>query len=321
MAAPASQPTQTQSNFELGHEINGNSAAVITFGERIDPAYRHEGWDTSVYEASIGLDQDTVAGAIKVVNNPTDARMAEFVIENEILTVLPEHKNIVKMIESGSFTTDDGRVLPYMLKEKANMGTLANHMHDLTDDQYLEIERDIAYGLAFLEEYNIADGDVTPANIGLFTDEEGKITAKIIDLGSARPIDNDPDKFSADHSIQFNEAVEFLVEKNHSPGTRDYVSPEAMLGSVEPSTAKDMWALGRIAILVGKEHPSEEIGKIRYEDEVGEVDFVIDPNKSAIPKRTSVVANFIKQSLQLDPSKRPSAKQAAEQLDHGLQLA
>lgn len=310
-SSQASQLQKTATSMENIPELTG--LVGINVGVRIDPSYRHkEDWDTAVYSATIETESGGAEEvAVKVLKNPTDEHKAEFLIETEILTAL-DHPNIVGLIDASNLVDNNAGLIPYMVKERANMGTLAQHMHDLTDEEYLRINRDVAHALAYLEEHLIVDGDIKPENIGLFKTDRGEITAKILDFGSARPIDNNPENFGIEHSEELDNAVKLLV-KSHSPITQDFAAPEILSGK-SPTSKTDVYALGRLALLIGSKSTSEDIGRIRVDPDIGTPEFVIDPMETYIPGRSLALQEFIRKTLCINPSRRPSGKEAVELL-------
>jgi eukaryotic-like serine/threonine-protein kinase len=53
----------------------------------------------------------------------------------------------------------------------------------------LDITTQVAAGLAAVHEQNLVHRDIKPANIMVRLKEEGSVTAKIIDLGLAKTLD------------------------------------------------------------------------------------------------------------------------------------
>ena len=53
----------------------------------------------------------------------------------------------------------------------------------------LEITRQVASGLAAVNKKNLVHRDIKPSNIMVSFEEEGSVTAKIIDLGLAKVVD------------------------------------------------------------------------------------------------------------------------------------
>jgi serine/threonine protein kinase/predicted ATPase len=94
----------------------------------------------------------------------------------------------------------------------------------------LEITMQVARGLAAIHKRNLVHRDIKPSNIMVLLDEEGGITAKIIDLGLAKPATEAP----SDPAISTLGAF---------AGTPEFASPEQFAG-VSVDIRSDLYALG-----------------------------------------------------------------------------
>src|SRR5580693_4568668 len=93
----------------------------------------------------------------------------------------------------------------------------------------LEITTQVAAGLAAVHEQNLVHRDIKPTNI-MVSLEEGAVTAKIIDLGLAKAV-NEPDSQTA------------ISMPGGFVGTPDFASPEQFAG-VQVDIRSDLYSLG-----------------------------------------------------------------------------
>jgi serine/threonine protein kinase len=94
----------------------------------------------------------------------------------------------------------------------------------------LEVTTQVAAGLSAVHEQNLVHRDIKPSNIMVKLKEEGAVTAKIIDLGLAKPATDAP----ADPAISFPGAF---------AGTPEFASPEQFAG-VGVDIRSDLYSLG-----------------------------------------------------------------------------
>jgi len=94
----------------------------------------------------------------------------------------------------------------------------------------IEITTQVARGLAAIHKRNLVHRDIKPSNIMVLLDEEGGVTAKIIDLGLAKPATQAP----SDPAIS---------TPGTFAGTPEFASPEQFAG-VSVDIRSDLYALG-----------------------------------------------------------------------------
>ena len=98
----------------------------------------------------------------------------------------------------------------------------------------LEIASQVAAGLAAVHEQKLVHRDIKPSNIMVSVEEEVAVTAKIIDLGLAKPAADAP----AEAAISIPGAF---------AGTPEFASPEQFAG-VGVDIRSDLYSLGRDAL-------------------------------------------------------------------------
>ena len=94
----------------------------------------------------------------------------------------------------------------------------------------LEIARQVASGLAAVHKKSLVHRDIKPSNIMVSFEEEGSVTAKIIDLGLAKVADESGAQTTISASGAF-------------AGTPEFASPEQILGG-EVDIRSDLYSLG-----------------------------------------------------------------------------
>ena len=94
----------------------------------------------------------------------------------------------------------------------------------------LEIARQVASGLAAVHKKSLVHRDIKPSNIMVSFEEEGAVTAKIIDLGLAKVADESGAQTTISASGAF-------------AGTPEFASPEQIIGG-EVDIRSDLYSLG-----------------------------------------------------------------------------
>src|ERR1700676_2134411 len=94
----------------------------------------------------------------------------------------------------------------------------------------LEIARQVATGLAAVHKQKLVHRDIKPGNIMASPEEGGTVTAKIIDLGLAKPV-NEPGSQTA------------ISMPGGFVGTPEFASPEQFAG-VGVDIRSDLYSLG-----------------------------------------------------------------------------
>jgi serine/threonine protein kinase len=94
----------------------------------------------------------------------------------------------------------------------------------------LEIATQVAAGLAAVHEQHLVHRDIKPTNIMVRLKEEGGVTAKIIDLGLAKTVDE-------------SASAAGISSPGAFAGTPEFASPEQFAG-VEVDTRSDLYSLG-----------------------------------------------------------------------------
>lgn len=148
---------------------------------------------------------------------------------------------ICEVYDSGEFENRPFMVLE--LLEGESLYDLLSRLRRLDGDLTHKIASQCAQGLAKAHEIDVVHRDLKPENIFLTRNEEGGITAKLLDFGLAKFYDNSTD---AEQIRLTREGALF--------GTPAYMSPEQAKGIDDVDHRTDLWALGCIVYecLTGK---------------------------------------------------------------------
>ncbi|XP_017785824.1 PREDICTED: death-associated protein kinase related-like [Nicrophorus vespilloides] len=206
--------------------------------------------------------------------------------EIAVLRMCEANDRIVRMHEVYETTTEVILVL-----ELAAGGEL-QHIFDreecLTEPDARKVLKQILDGLSFLHDHHIAHLDLKPQNLLLSTDAESFDDVKLCDFGVSK-------------ILEPGSQVQAIL------GTTDYVSPEIL--RYDPITLKaDIWSVGVLSyvLLTGFTPFSADDKQQTYLNiSQGDVTF----EEELFQNISSSAIDFIRCTLVLDPTKRPSVKE------------
>ncbi|MEM9695344.1 MAG: protein kinase [Myxococcota bacterium] len=208
--------------------------APLGTGSVIDGRYRlgtelGKGGMGAVYRAyHIGLKRDVAVKVIQMDADPNFAALQERFRREAALLGQTAHEHIVQVLDFGE--TPEGAL--YLVLELLAGQTLAERLQSgpLALAHALGVARDILAGLAHLHELGIVHRDLKPSNIVLL-EQNGGISAKILDLGIAKLIDA-PSETA-------------LTSPGLVMGTPSYIAPEQASGKAVDGRA-DLYAIAVI---------------------------------------------------------------------------
>ncbi len=138
------------------------------------------------------------------------------------------HPNVASVFHLGRRGQDYFYAMEFV--EGETLDSLIKRSGQLEVKVALEITKQVAAGLAAVHKKKLVHRDIKPSNIMVSIEEEGAVTAKIIDLGLAK-VD---DESGAQTTISASGAF---------AGTPEFASPEQILGG-EVDIRSDLYSLG-----------------------------------------------------------------------------
>lgn len=223
--------------------------------------------------------------ALKIMSAQNDTELfSKFINEVEAMRRL-NHPNIVEFEDCFYF---DKKV--WLLMEYCDGGTLKNFYQEvyLTESEISFIIRQICVGLNYLHNQQLAHLDIKSENILL--NLNGQV--KIADFGLVREVSPDQDSLTS------------MV------GTSYWMAPEVIQRKFYGQKV-DIWGLGCICLeLAQGSPPRHEMGSLKamfYAATQGPPEF--DSNPDNDHSWGEKMVDFLRQSLHMDPRKRPNASQ------------
>ena len=138
------------------------------------------------------------------------------------------HPNVASVFHLGK--SGNGYFYAMEFVEGETLGSLIKRYGCLEPKIALEITRQVAAGLVAIHEQNLVHRDIKPANIMVRLKDEGRLTAKIIDLGLAKGLG----ETSAESTISVPGGF---------AGTPEFASPEQFAG-IDVDIRSDLYSLG-----------------------------------------------------------------------------
>ncbi|MDA8018917.1 MAG: serine/threonine-protein kinase [Thermoanaerobaculia bacterium] len=199
-------------NYRILEVLGRGGMGTVYLGEQTEPVRRHV--------------------AIKVLDRIHDpSRRKRFAAEGQALARL-KHPNVAALYEVGS--TDSS--LPYVAMEYVDGEPIHRwcDQHGLNLRERIEVFLGACAGVSHAHEKSILHRDLKPSNV-LVTEVDGSPTAKVIDFGIARALD--------DESLHGSTRLTLDYQLVGSPA---YMSPEALtLGpDADLDTRSDVYSLG-----------------------------------------------------------------------------
>jgi len=246
--------------------------------------------------------------ALKVLDPEIAGRKPEFVrrfIREAEFTMNARHSNMVEVYDAGQ---DDERGFCYLTMEYMSGGSLRTLLQAegaLSVRGAVEIARDIAHGLRFVEENGLVHRDVKPDNVLFSADGRAKLT----DLGISRFADAGEDDSSRTMAGKI-------------VGTPGYMAPEQMMDAHVVDIRADIYSLGVILyeMLVGERpNASDSVMSSLAKALCGSTLPDVRERRPDVPEG---LARLIGEMTRPDPSDRPaSAAYLVELLEDPALLA
>jgi serine/threonine protein kinase len=185
--------------LEEGHEtveldVDPNSSLLASRFDHYELLTRQDGTLLELGRGAMGVTYKAIdinlrcAVALKVINSRfigDDSARQRFVREARAAARV-RHPNVASVFHLGM--SDDGYFYAMEYVEGETLGNLIKRCGRLAPKMALEIASQIAIGLAAIHEQNLVHRDIKPTNIMVSLKDEDLLTAKIIDLGLAKPV-------------------------------------------------------------------------------------------------------------------------------------
>ncbi|HZS31462.1 MAG TPA: serine/threonine-protein kinase [Gaiellaceae bacterium] len=268
----------------------GEAAPALAFPELVLGRYRPFRPLGSGGSGSVWLARDEQTGldvALKII-----AREGKAAVRAEREAAAAAQLRHPACLRSYGFAHDERHV--YIAYEFIPGRTFreALRARELGDEAAIEACAQVCDGLAHAHAAGILHRDIKPSNVLL---AEGEcVSARVLDFGLA----------------QMAEA-ETLTEQGDVPGTLAYISPERLAG--KPATAAaDVWAVGVMLweALAGR-HPFWRGSMLETARAIESGARPLGDVRPGLPKR---LLRLVDRALAQDPTRRPSARELAEEL-------
>src|SRR5262249_38628088 len=138
------------------------------------------------------------------------------------------HSNVASVLHLGRTGSSYFYAMEFV--EGETLQNLIKRTGTLEVKQALEISSQVAAGLAAIHEQNLVHRDIKPTNIMVRLKEGGSVTAKIIDLGLAKALDESASEAGISLPGVF-------------VGTPEFASPEQFAG-IQVDIRSDLYSLG-----------------------------------------------------------------------------
>src|SRR6201994_3164830 len=168
--------------------------------------------------------------ALKVIGERylgDESRQLRFLREARAAARL-RHSNVASVLHLGRTGSSYFYAMEFV--EGETLENLIKRSGRLETKLALEIATQVAAGLAAVHEQHLVHRDIKPTNIMVRLKEEGSVTAKIIDLGLAKTVDESASEAGISSPGAF-------------AGTPGFASPEQFAG-IQVDTRSDLYSLG-----------------------------------------------------------------------------
>lgn len=159
------------------------------------------------------------------VNSPAGLRLLR---EARALTV-SRHPNIVEVLDAGISATGTPYLAMELLEGRALDGILAGRGKLNVEDAAWVVSQTAA-GVAKMHRHGLVHRDIKPSNVFVRYTQEGEESISLLDFGA-----------STHEALPSRERI---TSENSMIGTPEYMSPEQLLGEMQPDPRMDVYGLG-----------------------------------------------------------------------------
>jgi len=193
------------------------------------------------------------AVALKVINARLigDESVRQRFVREARSAASVRHPNVASVFHLRQ--NSDGYFYAMEFVEGETLGSLIKRSGGLQPKIALEITAQVAAGLAAIHEQNLVHRDIKPANIMVSVKDGGKLSAKIIDLGLAKPLAGTSTEVAISTPGAF-------------AGTPEFASPEQFAG-VGVDIRSDLYSLGVVVweMLTGRTPFRGSVSEVMYQ--------------------------------------------------------
>lgn len=246
---------------------------------------------------SVWLARDERTGldvALKIV--PREGKRAARALREVQAASRLRHERCVRALDFGE---DTGHV--YIAYEVVHGRTLRERIRgdSLTDREAVEIAAQVLDALAHAHRQGIVHRDVKPSNV--IVEDGDAVSTKLLDFGLA----------------QFDDA-DTLTAVGDVPGTLAYIAPERLDGA-EASARSDVWAVGVLLWeALADTHPFWGVPLPEVAGAIARGAPPLSAKRPDLPRR---LAAAVDAAMAVDPGRRPSAAQLADELREAYVVA
>lgn len=221
-ARPPSQPPSATPEEREGRILGGAYRLLVPIGT---------GSTGAVYEAR--HEPSGQAVAVKVLRDKwrtSDGQKRRFEREARAGSII-RHRHIVRLLDAG--VEPDGTAWQVLELLRGRELATAVEERPLAVDEAMLLARQLLEALDAVHLRGYVHRDVKPENVFLVDREDGRLFAKLLDFGIAKP-------------MVPTLSTPALTEEGVILGTPQYMPPEQITGDLPVTPASDLWALGAV---------------------------------------------------------------------------
>ena len=185
--------------------------------------------------------------AIKIPHSEHPQTLARFRREVAVMQALPDNRHLVGLLDHGELPSGD----PFLVMEYIDGVTLRDILASgaLSQSSACELMCQVCEAVGQLHQLGTSHGDIKPANVMMARDP--KPMAKLLDFGLVRDCARVLEHMERDLVLPTS-AFGQELDAGQVMGTPEYLAPETLTGSADPSA--DVYGLGVILaeLLTGK---------------------------------------------------------------------
>jgi len=258
-----------------------------------------QGAYAKVYAGAEKKSGEKVAVKVLVKKKNTPGVTESINNEVEIVRMLDDHENIVRVLDVFETEYEARIVLEYMDGGSLFDLMMKSPKKRLKESAAARLVAHVLSGVAYLHGMNVIHGDIKAENILLTAGPDsnvGALVAKIADFGLSSKLESSAQKENG-------------VERKIGRGTAEYMSPELSGECGERGLGVDVWACGVLLyVLLSGQYPFH--GSTPDETRKHVVDGRVVFPSATFAHVSSQAIELVRKLLTRDPLQRPSAQEA-----------